>query len=338
MTEILEHMGVRELELPLIYPLEATTVAYGKRTLNWKGRAKYHFIVKRAKLKLEEFYSMALAEKECFFGPFKGEFGHFLLHNLPFLVHLHQLGVRIHYCGMELHKPFLVDPEGRDIIETWFPLRDFFTEVKPLTNETQPPADVQAEIDRFTAVALDSGKPFLDISDADLYWFVFRNWQLEGRQAIYDISKVYASDKTNSCVIFPRKKGAEVSPNNGGAWDYMKVARKLSPFFDKVYLVGHPSLSAEVFSEGNIELKISVDNATTLKYCSEARLIVTQHSGAVHIGAYAKTPVLIIFNGAPPIKGLIDTIRFRANLTDEPLNYAFDLNEIKNFAAARPFS
>ncbi len=333
MTEILEHMGVREIELPLIYPHEATTVAYGKRSLNWKGRAKYHFIVKRARRTLEDFYERALAEKECYYGPFKGEFGHFLLHNLPFLVHLHQCGVRIHYCGMDLHKPFLFDAEGRSIIDTWYPLRDFFTEVKPLTNETAPPIDVQAEIDSFKSIALSSGKPFLDISDTELYWFVFRNWQLEGRQGIYDLSQVYASAKTNSCVIFPRKKGGTVSPNNGSAWDYMAVARSLSPFFEKVYLVGHPSLSAEVYSEGNIELKISAENTTTMKYCSEARLIVTQHSGAVHIGAYAKTPVLIIFNGSPPIKGLIDTIRFRANLTEQPLNYAFDLNEIKNFAA-----
>jgi ADP-heptose:LPS heptosyltransferase len=114
----------------------------------------------------------------------------------------------------------------------------------------------------------------------------------------------------------------------------MEVARSVSPFFKNVYLVGHPSLSAEVASEGNIELKISSNNSDTIKHCAEAGLIITQHSGAVHLGAYVNTPVLIIFNGTPPMRGLIDTIRFRANLTDVPLNYAFSLDEIENFAAA----
>ncbi|MFN8712856.1 MAG: hypothetical protein ACK5Z2_08375, partial [Bacteroidota bacterium] len=35
-----------------------------------------------------------LRKKECFYGPFKGEFGHFLTHNLPFLAYLHSRGVK----------------------------------------------------------------------------------------------------------------------------------------------------------------------------------------------------------------------------------------------------
>ena len=55
-------------------------------------------------------------KKECFYGPFKGEFGHFTAHTLPFLMYLHKNKVKIHYCGMELHKPFLIDEEGNSII------------------------------------------------------------------------------------------------------------------------------------------------------------------------------------------------------------------------------
>jgi ADP-heptose:LPS heptosyltransferase len=113
----------------------------------------------------------------------------------------------------------------------------------------------------------------------------------------------------------------------------MEIARAVAPYFDKVYLVGHPSLSAEAYPEGNIELKISSDNAETLKYCAEGLLIITQHSGAVHLGAWLNVPVLVIFNGAPPIKGLIDTLRFRRNIANRPLNYAFSLPEIVKFVA-----
>src|SRR4051812_19263130 len=53
-----------------------------------------------------------LKKKICYYGPFKGEFGHMTAHTMPFLMYLHQHGVKIIYCGMELHKPFLVDESG----------------------------------------------------------------------------------------------------------------------------------------------------------------------------------------------------------------------------------
>ena len=318
-------------EKPLIFPDGATTIEYGMRGLNWKGRLGYKLMVLLSQKKLNAFYKRALKEKECYYGPFKGEFGHFLLHNLPFLVHLHKKGVKIHYCGMELHKPFLIDENGDSIIHEWHALPDFFTEAKPMANETVLPPAVEGLVDDFRAKAKLSGKAFLDVAEKDMYWFVFRNWQLKGKQDVYDLSKAFGKQEFSSCVIFPRKKGGESTPNNGGPWDYAEIAKKVSPFFDKVFLVGHPSLSADVETSGNIELKVSANNADTLKYCAEAKLIITQHSGAVHLGAYVKTPVLIIFNGVPPIKGLIDTIRFRINLSSQSLNYAFNLAEIKTF-------
>ncbi len=311
----------------------ATTIAYGMRGLNLKGKIGYLINVWNWKRLLDRFYKETLRKKVCYYGPFKGEFGHFLLHNLPFLMHLHSKGVAIRYCGMELHKPFLIDNKGQSIIETLFPLRDFFSEVPPRANETISPLDVQQAIDDFKKEANNSGLPFLDISNNNLYWYVFRNWQLKGKQHKYHLGLSSAREKTNSCVIFPRRKGNQFSPNNGGPWDYMGVARAVAPYFDHVYLVGHPSLSADVRSEGNIILKISADNAETLKYCAESSLIITQHSGAVHLGSWVDVPVLVIFNGASPIKGLIDTLRFRVNIATMPLNYAFSLVEIVKFVA-----
>ncbi len=336
MDDLLQY-GLREEEIPLVFHDGATTVEYGRRGLNWKGVIGYNQMVRRSKRKLNTFYRAALKKKECYYGPFKGEFGHFLLHNLPFLTHLYKKGVKIHYCGMELHAPFLVNELGKSIIYEWTPLRDFFAEAKPMANETILPPDVEEKVKTFKKEAQNSGLPYLDISEKDMYWFVFRNWELEGKQDICDLSKVYAKNSARTCVIFPRKKGSAFSPNNGGPWDYAAIAERVSPFFDKVYLVGHPSLSAEVETKGNIELRVSADNVDTLRYCADAQLIITQHSGAVHLGAYVHTPVLIIFNGDPPIKGLIDTIRFRKNLEAQPLHYAFDLMEIENFAAEGQF-
>lgn len=315
----------------------ASTIAYGMRGLNWKGKLHYRLIVWQSYREIRPFYKNALKQKECYYGPFKGEFGHFLLHNLPFLVHLHKQGVKIHYCGMDLHKPFLVDENGDSIIYKWYPLPDFFAESAPLANATVLPERLKGIVEAFKAEARRSRKPLLDISHNNMYWYVFRNWQLEGKQDIYDLSKVYGKSDENICVIFPRRKGGKVTPNNGESWDYGEIARRVSPYFDKVFLVGHPSFSADVKPEGNIELKVSSNNADTLKYCSNAKLIITQHSGAVHLGAYVKTPVLIIFKGQPPVKGLMDTVRFRKNLTAQSLNYALNMEEIENFAASGKF-
>jgi ADP-heptose:LPS heptosyltransferase len=323
---------LRDPEKMYITKGEATTVHYGQKTLNIKGKARYFLIVLRAYFKINLFYAKALYRKECFYGPFKGEFGHFLLHNLPFLSHLHYKGVKIHYCGMSLHRAFLVDSSGKSIIHKYYPLRDFFSEVPSRANETIPPPDVQVEIDAFVANAKKSGLPFLNIADKDLYWFVFRNWQLKkGRQHVYNIENVYKTRTENSCVIFPRKKGNATTPNNGGPWDYLQVARLVSPYFDKVYITGHPSMSAEILSEGNIEACLSTDNKDVIEKCANARLVISQHSGAVHIGIYTNSDVLLIFKGQPPIKGLIDTIRFRKNLTSKQQSYAFSYDDIVSY-------
>src|ERR1700758_1912170 len=96
-------------ESDYIIPNDSTTVWYGQRSLNFFGKIHYLKIVLKAYHDINLFYKRALKEKECYYGPFKGEFGHFLLHNLPFLSHLYHQDVKINYCGMALHKPFLVD-------------------------------------------------------------------------------------------------------------------------------------------------------------------------------------------------------------------------------------
>ena len=285
MSELYRKYGIRKRDLEFISSEDATAIEIIRDRMNWKGKLGFGLEYKKYAYRLDRFYKKALKEKACYYGPFKGEFGHFLLHNLPFLMHLHAKGVAIHYCGMKLHKPFLVDEQGNSLVESFVELRDFFGEIKPSANQNEVPADVQKKIDQWRKKAEKSGLPFLDIDQTDFYWHGLRNWQLEGKQKRYNLSKVYGPEKADSVVIFPRRKGGAATPNNGKAWDYMKVAETLSPLFEKVYLVGHPSLSASVESKGNIEVKVSADNADTLKYCSEAQLIVTQHSGAVHLRA-----------------------------------------------------
>jgi hypothetical protein len=274
-----------------------------------------------------------LRKKECYYGPFKGEFGHFLAHNLPFIAYLHSRGVKIHYCGMKLHSPFLVDEHGNSLVATYHELRDFFAEVPPRLNRAIPPADVQHEIEAFHEKAQTSGLPFWNINDEYYYWFIHRSWLLKGRHLNYpDLSKVYRTANEKSCVLFPRSKGAASSLNNGEAWDYDELAELLSPHFDKVYITGHPSQTLAVRERGNIVLRISADNRNVLETCANASLIITQHSGAVYLADYVPAQVLLIYKGGTQIGSLVNTLRFRGKRAAvKPFHYAFSTHEIVTF-------
>ncbi len=275
----------------------------------------------------------ALSFKRCYYGPYKGEFGNFLGHNLPFLTYLHSKGVKIYYCGMLLHKPFLIDEKGQSIIYKYYGLRDFFKEVSPNSNATIPPADVQVEIDKFEKEAKNSWYPFFNVGDQFYYWFIHRSWMMNGFMKTVHLEKVYKTKNENSAVIFPRRKGSGgATPNNGEPWDWQEVARTVSPHFDKVYILGHPAFSSPVEAFDNVELVITDDNARILEKCSNSRLIITQHSGTCYLGEYTDTDVLIIFHGKFPIYSVNDSIIFKEYLgTRHPFSFAFSIEEIKEY-------
>jgi hypothetical protein len=278
-----------------------------------------------------------LKRKECYYGSFKGEFGHLLAHNLPFLSFLHRRGVKIHYCGVGIHRSLLVDEQNQSIVASFHELRDFFSEVTPCTNNTVAPADVQYEIDKFAQKAIHSGLPFWNIGDDSYYWFIHRNHILKRKWMHgYHLEKVFESKRTNSAVIFPRSKGTKSSENNGGAWDYQDLAEKIAPYFERVYICGHPSQVLQLEAKDNIELCITADNAEIAKHCANSKLIITQHSGVNNLGEYLNTKVLIIYNGKPPIGSMQNTLRFRPFLVGQgkerqELAYAFKLDEVLNF-------
>lgn len=273
----------------------------------------------------------------CYYGPFKGEFGHMTAHTMPFLMYLHKLGIKIIYCGMEIHKPLLVDEKGNSIIYEFKVLRDFFNEVSPRTNSTIPPEDVQKEILKFEKEALRSGYPFWNIGDNYYYWFIHRNWILNGHTHVYNLDKFYKTKAENACCIFPRSKGGLVTHNNGQAWDYENIIELIHPYFDKVYICGHPAQvkSLDVSRFPKAELAVSADNSVMLNKTSNSKLIITQHSGVNNIGEYVNTKVLIIYKGgksASDIGSMNNTLRFRKSLGNKyPLSFAFSETEIVSF-------
>lgn len=276
-----------------------------------------------------------LKRKKCYYGPFKGEFGHFLAHTLPFLMYLHKNGVHIIYCGMELHKPFLIDESGNSIIAEFKPLRDFFPEVAPNSNSVIPPADVQKEIEIFNKEANESGLPFWNIGDDFYYWFIHRNWLGKGYTHVYNLSEFYKTAEENAVCIFPRNKGAASSHNNGESWDYQAMIESIKPYVDKIYVVGHPSQSLNIPSSGKVELRITADNRKIMEACSNSKLIITQHSGVNNLGEYLQKQVLIIYKGGNKITdigSMNNTLRFRNFMNEKiPLAFAFTETEIVDY-------
>jgi hypothetical protein len=276
-----------------------------------------------------------LSKKVCYYGPFKGEFGHFLAHTLPFLMYLHKNGVEIRYCGMELHRPFLVDEQGQSIVKDYRSLRDFFAEVPPDSNAATPPADVQAEIKKFEREAEQSGKPFWNIGDDYYYWFIHRNWLGKGYVHLYNLSHVYKTKNENAVCIFPRSKGAASSHNNGDPWDYQKMIESIKPYFDKIYVVGHPSQSLSIPVSDKVEIRITADNRQILEACSNSRLIITQHSGVNNLGEYLQKQVLIIYKGGKQVSdigSMNNTLRFRNFMKEKiPLAFAYSEEDIVNY-------
>ena len=274
----------------------------------------------------------AIIFKRCYYGPFKGEFGNFLGHNLPFLAYLHSKGVKIYYCGMLLHKPLLVNESGEEIIYKYYGLRDFFKEVSPTQNNTIPPADVQNEINKFEKEAKNSFLPYFNVGDPYYYWFIQRTWMLGRFMKTTDFTKTYKTQKENSVVIFPRSKGARSTPNNGEPWNWDEVISTVKPYFDKVYILGHPAFSMPIKSYDNVEVVITDDNSKILKKCCKSRLIITQHSGTCYLCEYTNAQVLVIFHGTFPILGINDSIIFKEFIGKKfPLRFAFSISEINEY-------
>ena len=188
--------------------------------------------------------------KECYYGPYTGEFGHLLGHNLPFICYLHSMGVKVHFCGMDIHRPFFVDEYGNEIVASYVELGDFFGKSFPNCNKADTPDDVKRVVNKFIEKAKNSKLPYWDNSDFNYYFSFFRWWILKHKYLkTHNLSSVYKTDNSDSIVIFPRKFNAHVDyqkqlRNNGEMWDYFKVARIASRYFEKVYLIGHPAFSA----------------------------------------------------------------------------------------------
>jgi hypothetical protein len=308
---------------------------YHKYANEYRGLRKYRFYFKIYRGYLRAYWKMLLTRVsgKCYVGPFVGEFGNFLSFILPFLNYLHSKKIEVHYCGMGLFKPFMYDEERKLIVSSFVEVSDFLYEASPNGNSVQLPKEVEEKVNAFKHSARESGAPFWDLDDSFFYWYVFRTW-IGPFMKTPALEKIYKTADENSVVIFPRKKYVDFNVPYGEAWDFEELARTVSPFFDKVYLLGHPAQSMEMRSHDNVEVLISTDNAVLIEKCANARLIITQHSGTKYLGELTNTQVLVIYKGQFPIFGMLDNAILNYRLGKKhPWHFAFSLEEVKNYCA-----
>jgi hypothetical protein len=301
----------------------------------------YPYKVSRGNRKASILYKRTLREKRCYYGPFTGEFGHLLGHNLPFIAHLYSKGVAIDFCGLEIHKPFFIDEKGNHIVSSYAAVRDFFREFLPDGSKAPEPADVKQHTDGFITTAKSSGLPYWSHSDHFEYFESFRWWVLKkGLCKTFDLSKVYKTADEDAVVIFPRKINAsfphkvkDQNRNNGELWNYQEVAKTAAKYFSKVYVIGHPAFSADdLAASDKIEICLTNDNRFILEKCCNSKLIITPHSGTVYLGEYTNTPILIIYKGGRTIGDIEITKQFKKGLGERSsFNYAYSIEEIDSF-------
>jgi hypothetical protein len=274
--------------------------------------------------------TVALLTKKAYVGPFKGEFGNFLGHVLPFISFLHKRGVKVYFCGFEILKPYLIDSEGNSTVAQFYPLRDIYEEAPPSTNFGAVPLDLQSKIDAFKKEVEASG-PFFNLDSEFYYWFVFRFFVARFCAHMYDLSQFYGSAE-NACAIFPRSKGASATKNNGEPWDYQAVIDVLKSVFQKIYVVGHPAHVLELKEQEGVELIITSDNERILRAVSKSKLLVSPHSGVVYLAPLLQKQFLIIYRGGNrvfDIGSIKNTLYYLNSLSGRHLiDYCFSLQEL----------
>ena len=310
---------------------------YHKYANEYTGIKKYRFYFKIFRGYMRAYWKMFLTriKGECYIGPFIGEFGNFLSFILPYLNYLHSKNIKVHYCGMALYKPFMYDDKKELIVSSFVEVRDFLYETSPSGNSGQLPKDVEEQINAFKVDAKSSGVPFWNLEHVFFYWYIFRTW-IGPFMKTPTLEKIYKTKEENSVVIFPRKKDVDFNAPYGEAWDFEELARVVSPFFKKVYLLGHPAQSMNMKSHDNVEVLISADNEVLIEKCANATLIITQHSGTKYLGELTNTQVLVIYKGQFPIFGMLDNVMINYRLgKKKPWHFAFSLDEVKKYCQSK---
>lgn len=288
-----------------------------------------HYLIKTTNyIRLYVLLARTFLKKECYLGPFVGEFGHLLSHIVPFVSFLSDKGVKVHLCGPKIHKPFFKNEDGSVMYETFQELRDFYSDVTPHCNDPIYPNDVQKDIDLFISKSKKSGSVFWNLLNRSLYWdgyctWIYKNKFLKINKFKNSIEK-YSYNKP-CIVLFARKKGVS-SPVRGDDWDYNELISKIKDHCCKITILGHPAFSHSFKETKKVKVLITSNNEVILNECRKANFIINQFSGTHYLGVYLDTKVFLLMKGLFDNSTLLKDLKYRKALKSK-----YDLNLIENY-------
>ena len=288
-----------------------------------------HYLIKTTNyFRLYVLLAKTLIKKECYLGPFVGEFGHLLSHIVPFVSFLSSKGVKVHLCGPKIHKPFFKNENGSVIYESYHELRDFYSEVTPHCNDPLYPVDVQNDINLFISKSKISGSVFWNLLNRSLYWDGFCTWMYHNKfLKIYKFkNSVEKHSYSKPCVvIFSRKKGSH-SKVRGADWDYNELISKIKDHCHQITILGHPAFSHTFDKKKKVKVLITSNNEVILNECRKANFIINQLSGTHYLGVYLDTAVLLLMKGLYDNSNVLKDSKYR-----RALNSKYDLSLIENY-------
>ena len=234
----------------------------------------------------------------CIVGPFVGEFGHMLVHVLPFLNYLHSQDINVTFFGFEEHKAFCVNDLGEPTVVDYIGIPDYFKSGVPDYNKLELVTDShikQLALD-FVISSSKSGVPFYDISNHAIYYNQWWPWWFgKGYGKYYPIKKVFNPEGIveNAIALYTRKKpGAAAGPD----WDFDLLLKAITPFVDTVYVVGHPEQSISLKGDKVLNV-ITKSNAKILTAVSKCKLVISPNSGSAYVARILRMPEIIYHNG-----------------------------------------
>lgn len=247
-------------------------------------------------LDFEKILNEALEQKECYYGPFAGEFGWLLAHILPFMSYLYSKGVRIHFCGNDGQESLCIDDEGNHLYASYTSVPYFFDKSAPNGNVINlVPLENRKVIDEFVAEAKDSHKPFFDISSIDKFDTLWEFWYAKKYGFYYNLNKYFNPDGIihNRISLYTRNKPYGKA---GEVWNIPDIIEAIESFCDEIVIVGNPNQSFEL-NHPKVRNIVTRNNAKIFNAVSTSKLVLSPNSGSAYVARILQVPQIIYMKG-----------------------------------------
>jgi hypothetical protein len=275
----------------------------------------------------DETLQQAKACKKVYIGPFIGEFGHMLIHVLPFINYLYEQGIQITFCGLNYFESLCRDENGNKIVHDYINLQSYLQTGTPDGNTLDKVTDRNTYIKclEFVDEARSSMLPFFDMSDPGIYKFWFL-WHLKnGYGKLFNLGKAYNPNniKENAIGFYTRTKVH--TGVTGPEWNVPEVVNIISKYCDIIYVAGHPEQSHTI-DHPKVCNVLSVNNTWSIKFLSRCKIIVSYNSGTAYMPRILGIPAIIIHKGT--LQGFKHTLECSNPLSNSVIVRATNIEEL----------